>query len=715
MKGKLFYWALSFYQDIVNSGAKDKLLNPDLRKRIIRFNQFIVFALLVIFFSVITYLYHRLYISALINITAAYIFLLAYYLNSKQKLETARILSVVNVNLYLIIMNYVEGLRAADYLLFFPYFLALTFVVSIRRNFKELVIVYAITIYSLIIAIILSPSINDIEMINEQLYQRLFSGNLAISFLLTMVFSYAILRVNKDNEVAILQEKNFGDTIYNTSLDGVFIIYSRSNIIANINQRAMELFGVSESREIEGTHIENWFDEEQVKQFSAIERAFNPANNNWQGELTFTTKNNRSFPGYVSVVPFIHKDVRYLKISILDISNVRMTEFELMKAKEKAEVAVKVKTRFLSNMSHELRTPLNGIIGATNLLLQEDRLPQQQPFFDTLKYSSEHMMVLINDILDFNKMEAGKLELVIAPVNIQSFIKKVATQFNVQVNEKGLKLVVDVEDWLDIELMADETRLNQVLSNLLSNAIKFTENGQIVLAVRKIAASSTRATVQFIVRDTGIGIAREKHREIFESFTQADIDTTRKYGGTGLGLTITKKLVNMFNGELQLESESGKGSTFHFTIELPINENRKRYINEDQSRQLVTLSGAQVLIAEDNPVNLSVAKRFLQKWGITVTEAQNGRIAVEKFARGRFDVLLIDLEMPEMDGATALQHIRRIDPDIPVIAFTAAVYENMYADLISKGFTDFIHKPFRPEDLHHKIELQVNNNRRKTA
>lgn len=713
MKGKLFYWALSFYRDIIHSGANGKIMDPDLRRRIIRFNQFIVFALLVVFFSVISYLYHRLYISALINITAAYIFLVAYYFNSKQKLETGRILSVINVNLYLIIMCYVEGLRAGEYLLFFPYFLALTFVVSIRRNFKELVIVYAITIYSLIIAIILSPSVNDIELINEQLYQRLFSGNLGISFLLTMVFSYAILRVNKDNEVTILQEKKFGDTIYNTSLDGVFIIYSRSNIIASCNQRALELFEVNESREIEGTHIENWFDEEQVKQFGAIERAFNPANNNWQGELTFTNKNGKSFPGYVSVVPFVHKDTRYLKISILDISNVRMTEFELMKAKEKAEAAVKVKTRFLSNMSHELRTPLNGIIGATNLLLQEERLPLQQPYLDTLKYSSEHMMVLINDILDYNKMEAGKLELAIAPVNIREFIRKVAAQFTGQVNEKQLKLVVDVEEWLDIELMTDETRLNQVLSNLLSNAIKFTEQGTITLASRKIVASSTRATLQFIVRDTGIGIPRAKHKEIFESFTQADVNTTRKYGGTGLGLTITKTLVNKFNSELQLESEPGKGSTFHFTVELPINENRKLYINEDKSRQLASLDGVQVLIAEDNPVNLSVARRFLQKWGVEVTEAHNGLEAVQRYRKGLFDVLLIDLEMPEMDGATALQQIRKIDPSIPVIAFTAAVYDNMYADLMQKGFTDFIHKPFRPEDLHNKILQQVVERRKR--
>ncbi len=711
MKGKLFYLAWSIYRDIVYSGLDDSIVNKDQRKKIVRFNQFVILALLVNFFTVIIYFYNKLYISALINITSAYIFLLSFYFSSKGRLEVGRILSIVNVNLYLIIISYVEGLRAGGFFLFFPYFLVLTFVVSIRRSYKELVIVYAITIYSLILSVILSPNSNDIEVINDALYKSLYISNLSLSFLLTTIFSYAILRVNKDNEVAILQEKKFGDTIYNTSLDGVFIMYTHSNIIASCNQRALDLFEAKEHREIEGTHIENWFDEEHIKQFNSIEQAVSGVTHNWQGELSFTTKTGKTFPAYVSVASFHYKETKYIKISILDMGNVKMTEFELMNAKEKAEAAAKVKTRFLSNMSHELRTPLNGIIGASNLLLQEENLPSQQPHLDILKYSSEHMMVLINDILDYNKIEAGKLELANAPVNIKTFVQRVATQFAGQVSAKGLRFVTDIDERLNLELMTDETRLNQVLSNLLSNAIKFTHNGNITLAVRQIFASSTKATLQFIVRDSGIGIPSNKHKEIFDSFTQADLNTTRKYGGTGLGLSITKQLVNKFNSELMLESEEGKGSTFHFTVELPINENRKMYINEGRTKQLASLEGTQILLAEDNPVNLAVAKRFLQKWGVTVTEAVNGREAVEKFKPGFFDLLLVDLEMPEMDGATALKEIRKIDSNIPILAFTAAVYDNIHADLIQKGFTDFIHKPFRPEDLHNKISMQVNAKR----
>ena len=317
------------------------------------------------------------------------------------------------------------------------------------------------------------------------------------------------------------------------------------------------------------------------------------------------------------------------------------------------------------------------------------------------------MMLLINDILDFNKIEAGKLELSEVPVNMLEFARKVISQFEGQINAKGLQFKKDIDNSLDMELFTDETRLYQILSNLLSNAIKFTNQGSITLEVKKLLRSSTKATVQFIVKDSGIGIPKSKHKEIFDSFTQADIDTTRKYGGTGLGLAIIKKLIGMFNSELVLESEEGKGSMFYFTLELRINEHRKAFINEEKARSLQMLTGVRVLIAEDNPVNLSVAKRLMSKWGIEVHEATNGRMAVEKFRANEYDVLLIDLEMPEMDGATAVKEIRQVNNSIPAVAFTAAVYDNMQADLLQKGFTDFIHKPFRPEDLHAKISFHV--------
>ncbi len=597
-----------------------------------------------------------------------------------------------------------EGLGAGEYLFYFPTFVSITFMARISRDYSELVMTYAATILAAFFCFEFIPHSTGLQPIPESALQTIHASRLVIATILTVYISFLILRVNRDNERLILEEKRFSDSIYNTSLDGVFIINAGTGIIEDCNQRTIQLFDITDKKEIIGTDLTNWF---QKKNAESLLHSYEINAESWQGELTVRTKKGKLFYAYASAVAFIYRDIQYRKISILDMTNLKSTEFELIKAKEKAESAAKMKTRFLSNMSHELRTPLNGIIGSSNLLLQENYLPGQKPQLDILKYSSEHMLTLVNDILDHTKMEAGKMGLVKAPVNMQLFAGRVINQFSQQAEVKGLDFKTTIDPELNIELLTDETRLHQVLSNLLSNAIKFTHRGSITFIVRKVMSSSTTVSVQFVVEDTGIGIPENMRKEIFESFTQADLETTRKYGGTGLGLTITKELLEVFNSELILKSEEGKGSQFAFTLELPINENRKVYITGKTDKVLTSLAGIRVLVAEDNEVNMAVIKRFLEKWGAEISEAENGRIAVNLFTRGGFDLLLFDLEMPEMDGATALKEVRKMDNDVPIIAFTAAVYENMQIDLKEKGFTDFIQKPFRPDELHKKISAYV--------
>jgi CheY-like chemotaxis protein len=236
----------------------------------------------------------------------------------------------------------------------------------------------------------------------------------------------------------------------------------------------------------------------------------------------------------------------------------------------------------------------------------------------------------------------------------------------------------------------------------LSNAHKVTPTGAVNLRVKIRNRNSDIVAITFSVSDTGIGIPANKQKQIFESFTQADTETTRKYGGTGLGLAISKYIVEKMGGELEVESEPGKGSTFYFTLKFRFN-GTKAYVNEAKLKQLTGLDGIRILLAEDNPVNMLVAKKFLHKWKMSVDEAVNGIEAIELYKKNSYDLLLIDLEMPEMDGVAVAADVRKKDNQIPIVAFTAAVYENMAEDLKSKGFTDFITKPFRPEDLHKKI------------
>jgi len=523
----------SFYEDIVYSGIREDY-SPSKRKKTIRFNQFILLILIAHFVCVVSYFCFGLYISALINLSAAYIFIIAYHLNLRRQYLLARIVSILNLNLYLAIMNYMEGIKAGEYLFYFPYFLVMTFIISFKRKYLELILAYVITLASLVFCYYLCPQENYYQVHIAHMFERLYDSNLVLSLLLATFFSYAIVRINRNNEYTILKEKQFVDTIFNTSLDGVFILDAEALIITDCNNRAVELLEIEDKSLIVGASVDSLFTKEHLRLFNSVSsNPEDPQSNSWQGELALASRKDNMVFAFVNVVSFFDNDRRFWKISVLDISEIKMTQFELMKAKQKAETASRAKSRFLSNMSHELRTPLNGIIGSSNLLLQEKFLPEQQSHLEILKYSSEHMMVLINDILDFNKIESGRFELENLPVNLRAFLKKLESQFSVQAHLKGLLFLLDVDDNLEAEFLSDETRLNQIFSNLLSNAIKFTHTGGVTLGARKISSTSKKSMIQFMVKDTGIGIPAHKQQEVFESFTQADTNTTRNMAAPG--------------------------------------------------------------------------------------------------------------------------------------------------------------------------------------
>jgi signal transduction histidine kinase/CheY-like chemotaxis protein len=691
---------VSFPKSILRSGIEEST-SREAEKNIIRLNLFLSFCLGISLINCMFNLANDLYVSAVVNLAGTFMLTVAFYMNKDGHLEGSKKLGIITINLYLFCVSYVEGLRSGQYLLFFPLILALIFVIDLKRNLNEVILTSVVTLLSTAFIFIFAPFQNTLQNIPQDLYSSLFSTNLAIALLLTTIFAYLILKTLENHEDKILEEKMLSDTIFDTSLDAVFIVRVADLVITDCNKRALEVFRHDFKKNLLQVPVETLLGKQMRDRISGIKSNGFIKGSPWYGNMDFEKNDDSLFYAYVNMVPFNHQNQLYCKISILDITEIKVAEFEIIKAKEKAEKAAKVKSRFLSNMSHELRTPLNAIIGTSNILLQEEYMESQREYFDVLKNSSEHMLQLVNDILDLSKLEAGKMELENFSFNLSEFLMKVVAPFNT-INSKEMKLETDIDPVLNVEINGDQTRLQQVLNNLLSNAKKFTREGKIVVTARAESRKSQNVLVYFCVTDTGIGIPANKLKQVFDSFTQADTETTRKYGGTGLGLAISKYIVEKMGGELQVESEEGKGSSFYFSIDFKINA-KKAYVNEASLKELTGLSGLRILLAEDNPINMLVAKRFLQKWKLVVDEAVNGLEAVELFKKNKYDLLLIDLEMPEMDGSEAVAHIRKLDEEIPIVAFTAAVYDDMQADLLRKGFTEFIPKPFRPEDLHKKI------------
>ena len=390
---------------------------------------------------------------------------------------------------------------------------------------------------------------------------------------------------------------------------------------------------------------------------------------------------------------------------------------EMKIAKEKAEEAYKEKTNFLSTMSHEIRTPMNSVIGMTQLLLQEKPREDQKENLDLLNFSAQNLLNLINDILDYSKIEAKKATLVKDRFNLYNTIHSLISTLKTLVKAKGLELIENIDSELDRIFISDSVKLIQILSNLMSNAIKFTEEGSITFKAKQFDDTEDSLYVRFSIQDTGIGIKEEKLSYIFESFTQIDSSEKRTQGGTGLGLAITKKLIELFGSKINVISEVGKGSTFYFDLKLEkakgadIMQLNGTSTNDFDDEDVV--KGKKVLLVEDNKVNQVVANKFLKSWGMEVEIAENGLIALEILQKREIDVVLMDLQMPVMDGITATKEIRKMKGDkwknLPIIALTAAVLGEEEFNARNAGIDEFVSKPFNPKMLLNKISQVILN------
>lgn len=372
----------------------------------------------------------------------------------------------------------------------------------------------------------------------------------------------------------------------------------------------------------------------------------------------------------------------------------------LREAKNYAEQVSVAKGTFLSTMSHEIRTPLNSIIGLTHLLMDDQPLPRQVNNLEALMFSAKNLKSLINNILDLSKIEAGRYELELEPFNIHEVVQGVYYSLKVQAEEKELQFSLDLDPRIPQFIRGDEIRLSQILNNLVSNAIKFTLAGTVHLRVICNDLTEDKIEIHFEVADSGIGIPADKLKDIFNEYTQAESNTTRIFGGTGLGLAITEKLVRLHNSQIHVSSQPHQGSTFSFVISYDLIDFADDHLEpKNTPDDTDALSGLTVLFAEDNKLNIIVLRQFLKKWGVTFDEAENGHQAVTLATQNRYDVILMDLNMPVVDGLTAAKKIREASVTTPMVALSAATYTEIEERLQQAGIEDFSPKPFVPESL----------------
>ena len=383
-------------------------------------------------------------------------------------------------------------------------------------------------------------------------------------------------------------------------------------------------------------------------------------------------------------------------------------EHELIIAKNIAEKANKAKSEFVSVMSHEMRTPLNAIIGTIYLMEKEQISEDQQENLDVLKISSNNLLLLINDVLDFNKIESGKLTLEKIAFNFNELLLQIVKSQNFKAKNNGNEIKLNVDVNFQQNLIGDPLRIGQIISNLLSNAIKFTKKGTIEINVFQLDYNNGNSTFKIEVIDDGIGIDASNQLKIFEPFVQEESKTTRKFGGSGLGLVIANRILKLYKSKIELFSEKGKGSTFSFVLTLPVYD-RKDNFSDSKIETINHFKGFRVLLVEDNLINVKITSKIIENWGIELDVAENGKIALQKFFTNKYDLILMDLTMPIMDGFETTVLIRKIDNTIPIIAVSAS---NSFEDIEKAnklGFSDYIMKPFNAVDLNNKIEKFYSN------
>jgi signal transduction histidine kinase/CheY-like chemotaxis protein len=521
-----------------------------------------------------------------------------------------------------------------------------------------------------------------------------------IGFIITgLIFQFAIMRFQMLDLIPVARHTLLGELI-----DGVLILDNK-NRIADINAAAEDILKSNEDKMV-GKPLN-----EVLPVLSAI----------MPGMSDPTKIRNESFELDERIIDtrisdLMDKDVLRGRLVVLrDVTDMKQAQTELLKAKDEAEAANIAKGRFLANVSHEIRTPMNGIVGFLELLEGTGLNREQSEYLNDVKSAADALLFLINDILDYSRAEADKLMLENIPFNLHRLVEESVSLFAPSVQKKGTKLIHHISGEVPGNVIGDPIRLRQVLSNIIGNAVKFTENGQVSISVDASEESGKTVLIRFEIKDTGIGMSKDTVNKLFQAFTQADASTTRKYGGTGLGLAISKKIIDLLDGKIEVESEPGKGTCFKILLRYEkVESNIDRIQSVEKSSKENNsgiISDARILLVEDIAANRKLAALLLQKMGCTVDFAENGQQAVEMCSKMAYDLLLMDCQMPEMDGYEASKALRSeggINSNTPIIAMTANAQENDREKSLEAGMNDYISKPISRKKLEECINRHIN-------
>lgn len=517
--------------------------------------------------------------------------------------------------------------------------------------------------------------------------------------------------LDEKSDLYRLISENAKDIVCLQDLEGIYTYVSPS-IAENLGYSPEELLGRTP---VDFIHPK---DMERLKK-----EPYPPAPTSEQRYLEYRLRDKKGdYSWYESIsTPILDDDGKIISVrtSARNIQLRKTQETELIDAKEKAEIASEAKANFLSVMSHEIRTPLNAIIGLSHILLQEKPRQDQLDSLETIRFSSENLLSLVNNILDYNKIESGRVELENIHFNLKELVFNVKKAQSYKAAEKSIDLEIHFDEKVPELVKGDPSRISQILNNLLSNAIKFTNVGSVKFQVEMMEKKAKEVSIRFQVVDTGIGISQKNLEKVFDRFVQAESSITRNFGGTGLGLSITKRLLELMGSKIDVESIPGKGSTFSFVISLPISRKNalKSPLTNDLLNKLDDLSayGLNVLMVEDNMANQLVAKKFLTSWGIYVDIANDGFEALAMVQKNAYDLILMDLQMPKKDGLTTTEEIRQfqdnVNRNIPILALTASSESSTLAKVIRHGMNDLVIKPFIPSELYNKIVKHAVRNR----